>query len=311
MKIMVTGSEGTLGRKLVTELEQRGHDVWGCDLMHSSREQYARADIGNQRQVQDAFMKANPQIVYHLAAEFGRKNGEDYYEQLWTANCIGTRNVIDMCLSFNAHMVFASSSEAYGSLADDVKPVHESALRFFMPRFNNEYALSKFTNEKQIQIAVQHDGLKATTLRLFNAYGPGEHYSPYRSVVCLFVYRLLKGMPITVYSNYHRVFLWVGDWANTVANVADKVKLGHITNGNVYNVGGTEYCSVETLKDKILALIGGSKSFITMLDKEKANITNKRPDVQAAIHQLGHNPKTTLDEGLPLTIQWMRDTYNL
>lgn len=310
MRILITGSEGTLGRKLRAELESRGHVVWGCDLKHNENPRHTRADICDIRQLERALHDSNPDVVYHLAAEFGRNNGEEYYEQLWRSNAIGTRNLIEWCTRLGLHLIFASSSEAYGDVADQ-GDLYEDILLTHVPKFHNEYALSKYTNEKQIEIAVRNRGLQATILRFFNAYGPGEEYNPYRSVVCLFIYRLLKGLPITVYKDYHRVFMYVDDWARTVANVAERVSNKQIDNGQAYNIGGEEYCSIEELVAKILPLIGGSKSTITLLPKEKANITNKRPNNSKARIYLGHNPVTTLDQGLPPTIEWMLNRYKL
>lgn len=306
--VLITGSEGTLGRKLRVELEGRGHEVWGCDLKHDEKPTHIRADIADQRQLERVFAQSCPDICYHLGAEFGRSNGEEYFEQLWRTNAIGTRNVIDSCIARDTHMVFASSSEVYGDAAD-LGILHEDILLTHLPKFHNEYAISKATNEKQIEIAVRNRELSATVLRFFNCYGPGEEYNPYRSVVCLFLYRLMMGLPITVYQDYHRVFQYVDDWSRTVANVADVYPT--LTNGDVFNIGGEEYCSIEHLVSLILPLIGGSKSVITLLPKEKANITNKRPNNSKAMFQLGHSPETTLAVGLPLTIDWMCKRYGL
>lgn len=322
-RFLITGSQGTLGRVLRAELEERGHDVYGCDLKHSDNPKEMRADISDFRQIERVFKEfGHFHTVYHLAAEFGRNNGQEFYEQLWGTNCIGTRNVIECCLKYDSRLAFASSSEAYGEStvysSNDHAPLEESVLDKYAPAFHNEYALSKWTNEKQIHIAAKNRGLKAVILRFFNAYGPGEYYNPYRSVVCLFGYRLLKGLPITVYKNYHRVFMWVGDWAKTVANVADRFDSLHRTTGYVgcrpgsvpvYNIGGEEYCSVEEMKDKIVNYIGGSDSVITYVDAEKANVTNKKPDNTLAKIDLGHDPKVPLAQGLPPTLNWLHALY--
>ena len=122
------------------------------------------------------------------------------------------------------------------------------------------------------------------------------------------MYRLLKGLPITVYKDYRRVFLFVGDWANTTANVADTYLTGY--DGHyIFNIGGSEYISVEELVEKILKVIGGSKSKITVLPKEAFNIQNKKPNIERAIKYLGHRCPTTLDEGLVLTYDYMREKY--
>ena len=112
-KILVTGSKGTLGRSLVRELRQRGHEVWGCDLQHQADQQYYRADVAKYRQLERVFEQSYD-YVYHLAAEFGRINGEEYYETLWQTNVIGTRNVLELQRVHGFKLIFASSSEIYG-----------------------------------------------------------------------------------------------------------------------------------------------------------------------------------------------------
>lgn len=308
--ILVTGSQGTLGRKLVAELERRGHNVWGCDLHHGEKKEI-RADVANMRQVANVFSHVHPEVVYHLAAEFGRQNGQEFYEQLWASNCIGTRNIIEACIQGGAHMVFASSSEAYGDTDESGGALKETSRLNKVPNFTNEYALSKWTNEKQIEIAQDYHGLKATTLRFFNAYGPGEYYNSYRSVVCLFIYRMLHNLPITVYQNYHRVFMYVDDWSRTVANVVDNRDSLEALEDPVINIGGEEYVSIEDLVQKLQVLIPESSSVITLLPKEKANITNKRPSNMRAQHWLGHECRVNLDAGLPLTVEWQRQQYGV
>jgi dTDP-glucose 4,6-dehydratase len=310
-KVLITGSEGTLGSKLREELIDRGYNVHGLDLQHTDTPNTYRADISEYRQVERVFDKIKPDVCYALAAEFGRNNGQEYHEQLWKHNAIGTQNVIDACTKYGTHLVFASSSEAYGDTAEDGKPLEEDILLVQVPNFHNNYALSKWTNEKQIQIAQKNTSLKATILRFFNAYGPGEYYNDYRSVVCLFIYRLLHDCPITVYKDYHRVFMFVNDWSRTVANVVDRIPsiMSISAEQRVFNIGGTEYVTVEEMLNKLQRLIPESKSTISILPKEQANITNKRPDNSRAKVWLDHRCLTNLDQGLPITVNWMRKTY--
>lgn len=308
MRILITGSEGTLGRVLKTELRKRGHKVYGSDMFHSADPEYMRVDVSEARQVARAFDTFKPEVVYHLAAEFGRMNGDQYAEQVWKTNCLGTKNLIDQCVKHNAHLVFASSSEAYGDTAD-MGILREYVLEEKVPKFWNEYALSKYTNEKQIEIAIRTTTLRATILRFFNAWGEGELYSPYRSVVCLFAYRLLKGMPITVYKNYHRVFMHVSDWVKAVARVAEVHQT--LPNGIAINIAGEEYTSVEDMTNKILALVPNCSSEIVFLDKESANIQNKRADITLAKEFLDYETSVTLDDGLPGYIAWLKKEYGI
>ena len=110
MKVLVTGSEGTVGKPLVAELRRRGHSVWGCDLQHQPHGRYYRADVASFSQLNRVFRRVYD-YVYHLAAEFGRWNGEDYYDTLWRSNVIGTKNIIRMQEKYGFKLIFFSSSE--------------------------------------------------------------------------------------------------------------------------------------------------------------------------------------------------------
>jgi len=303
-RILVTGSKGTLGTPLVKELQKRGHEVWQCDLQHQRDDNYIRADISNYRQLQRVFEANQYDYVYHLAAEFGRINGEEYYDTLWETNVIGTRNILEWQKRAGFRLIFASSSEIYGDkvqgvLSEEV-PINQSIIQ------QNDYAVTKWVNEVQIMNFERRYGNECVRLRFFNAYGPGEYYHHYRSVVCLFCYRALFGIPYQVYEGYHRVFMYIDDFIPTLANVAE-----HFVPGEVYNIGGKEYRSVHELSDLILNHLGLDDRNIEYLSEDKHNVLNKYPDISKASSIFSHNPKITLEEGVPKTIEWMKSTYDI
>jgi dTDP-glucose 4,6-dehydratase len=326
MRILITGSEGVLGTTLMRELRTRGNSfIYGCDLQHSSDPYVFRADVAEYRQLERVFEKVEPDLVYHFAAEFGRNNGQDYYEQLWKTNCIGTRNVIDLCTKFDAKLAFASSSEAYG-MADSYaagRQLTERDLDRFAPQFHNEYALTKYTNERQITMAARNQDLDATIFRFFNVYGPPELYNPYRSVVCQFAYKLLTGQDITVYKNSYRTHLWIGDWVKTVANLVKEKDLisfspnwggsGNTPWVSVFNIGGRGVESTEDMLNMLIDIIGvrNNTSRITVLESEKNNVASKEPDNTEAEVWLGHKPTKDFREGLEETVVFLKDTYDL
>jgi len=300
-RILVTGARGTVGRSLTDELRRRGHEVWGCGLLHDADDQYQRADVAEYRQLERVFEQPFD-YVYHLSAEFGRKNGEDYYESLWNTNVIGTRNILEFQRRLGFRLIFTSSSEIYGDrhesiLHEDI-PLHKSIIQ------HNDYAVTKWVNEIQIMNFEKRFGTETVRLRLFNAYGPGEYYHRYRSVVCLFAYRALRGLPYDVYEGYHRVFMYIDDFIPTLASVCDR-----FVAGEVYNIGGEEYRSVKDLSDLVLKCAGRDDSLVTYLAEDRHNVQNKRPDITKAKQQLGHNPATTLEIGIPRTVEWMRCIY--
>jgi len=301
VKVLVTGNKGTLGTPLVRELKRRKHEVWGIDLQHQADENYIRADISSYRQLERVF-EHDFDFVYHLAAEFGRINGEEYYDTLWQTNVIGTRNILEWQRKKGFKLIFASSSEVYGDkhapiLKEDI-PLNEAIIQ------QNDYAITKWVNEIQCMNFEKRYGNEIVRLRFFNAYGPGEYYHHYRSVVCLFCYRALFGIPYTVYKNYHRVFMFIDDFTPTLANAMDNFKPG-----NVYNIGGSEFRSVEELSDLILDYTKGDRSLVSFLTEDKHNVLDKRPDITKAKEEFGHNPTVTLEIGVPKTIEWMKLIY--
>ncbi len=306
MRILITGSEGTLGRPLVKELERRGHKVYRLDLQHGIGDNYYRCDIANYRQLEQLFLNRSIigqfDYVYHLAAEFGRINGEVYYDTLWQTNVIGTRNILELQRIYNFKLIFASSSEVYGEQSNEV--LYEDMMEKQPVFQHNDYAISKWVNELQIMNFEKRYNNQCVRLRFFNAYGQGEYYHDYRSVVCLFCYRALHDLPYTVYRGYDRVFMYIDDFIPTLANVCDK-----FVPGEVYNIGGTEYRSVEQMSNMILNLTGKTDSLVTYLSKDEHNVVSKWPDISKARKQFGHNPTIPLEVGLQRTVDWMRKTY--
>ena len=293
---------GTLGRPLKLELERRGHEVWGLDLQHQAAQQYFRADTASYRQLERA-LEQDYDFVYHLAAEFGRVNGEEYYDTLWTTNVIGTRNLLEIQKRKKFKLIFASSSEIYGDkhseiLSEDI-PLNHSIIQ------HNDYAVTKWVNEIQIMNFEKRFGIPVVRLRFFNAYGPGEYYHNYRSVVCLFTYRALHRIPYDVYLGYHRVFMYIDDFIPTLANVVD-----NFVPGEVYNIGGDEFRSVKELSDLILSTVGMDDSIVNYLPEDRHNVMNKKPNIEKARLAFGHNPRVTLEEGVPATVDWMRRIYD-
>jgi dTDP-glucose 4,6-dehydratase len=300
-KILVTGGLGAVGSVLVDELRQREHEVWRCDLYHHHDPQYIRADISEYRQVERIFDRHRFDYVYHLAAEFGRWNGEDFYETLWRSNVIGTKNMIRLQEKHRFRVIFFSSSEVYGDwngvMKEEVMDLHEV-------RQLNDYAMTKWVGEMQFMNSAAMFATETVRVRLFNVYGPGEPYSNYRSVNCLFCYRALHDIPYTVYLNHHRTSTYVTDAVFTLANI-----VGNFVPGEVYNVGSTEYHDIKTVSDIVLNYLGKDDRLVTYREGEPFTTRDKRVDVSKAMRDLKHCPKISLAEGLERTLEWMKVYY--
>jgi len=315
--ILVTGGLGAVGSYLVDELRRRGHSVFVVDQRHHHDPNYARCDVGEFHQVERLWTGRGWErgytavgrkfdYVYHLAAEFGRWNGEDYFENVWRTNAVGTKNILRMQEREGFRAVYFSSSEVYGDY-DGV--MTESVMDTTEIKQLNDYALSKWVNEMQIMNSAVQFNTESVRVRLFNTYGPGEYYSPYRSVICLFCYRLLQDMPITVYRGYQRTSTYITDMARSLANIVD-----NFMPGEVYNLGGDDFHSIEEAADIILNKLGKIKrrdELVIYKPQEILTTRQKKVDCSKARRDLHHQSTTKLDEGIAQTLKWMRKVYSV
>jgi len=316
MQILVTGGLGTVGAGLIKELRGRGHHVVSCDLRHEADEigfslrtdvevpLYARCDIGEFRQIERVLERTGPfDYVYNCAAEFGRWNGEDFYETLWRTNAVGTKNIIRLQERLKFRLIHFSSSEVYG---DWPELMVESVMDEYEIKQLNDYAMTKWVNEMQVRNSAAQYGTESVVVRLFNTYGPGEYYSPYRSVNCRFLYCALHGLPWTVFRGHSRTSTYLADTVRTLANISENFKPGE-----TYNIGGNALHSIEELSDVILKITGASPSLVNHKESEILTTKWKRVDTTKSVKDLNHKNSYSLEDGMRLTTDWMRNAYNL
>jgi len=309
--ILVTGSKGIIGTKLVRELSGRGHIVFGCDIMHSNDERafttrtddqcarYIRCDVSKYRQLERIFDGCGSfDYVYHLAAEFGRWNGEDFYENLWLTNAVGTKNIIILCEKNNTKLIFASSSEVYGDYKDIMV---ESVMDTVAVKQLNDYAISKWANELQI---INNKNIEYVIFRLFNTYGPGEYYSPYRSVICRFVYCAIKGIPFLVYTGHKRSHTYIDDTIRSIANIADT-----FNNGEVYNICSQVTTTIEEIAELVVEHSECDPELVKYSNIEPMTTKQKIANSDKAREQLGHIDTVSLSDGICNTVNWMKGIY--
>ena len=304
-KILITGSEGVVGTWLTKILREQKHTVFGLDLIHLPNSQnYARCDIGQFRQLERFFQDFGPfDFVYHTAAEFGRWNGEDYYEQLWQTNVIGTKHLLRLQEKLGFTLIHFSSSEVYG---DYPELMSEEVMRFVEVKQLNDYAMTKWVNEMQIGNSRKQFHTQTVIVRLFNTYGPGEWFHSYRSVNARFCYSALHGLPITVYRGHTRTSAYLEDTCRTLANIVK-----NFIDGEVYNLGGREEHSMEDLAKLIWDLTGANPKLIKYQNSEPLTTKSKKVDISKAVRELDHQITTNLSQGIQKTLTWMREYYGL
>jgi dTDP-glucose 4,6-dehydratase len=306
--ILVTGGAGFIGTALVKELKKRGHTVVSLDLFNNEREDYLRTDVRSFHQLERAFDKNRFDYVYHLAAEYGRWNGEDYYENLWETNAIGTKHILRLQEKLKFRMVFFSSAEVYGDfegkMTEDVMEKNPIRDTYQM----NDYAITKWAGELMCKNSAKMFETETVRVRPVNCYGPGEHYTPYRGFIPKFIYHALFNKPYTVYKGHKRIIDYIDDTCTTFANIVD-----NFVPSEVYNVAGRPEWerSIEEYSDLVLKTVGRGDSLVSYKQAEPFTTKVKTIDCSKAIRDLRHNPRITPEEGIRLTVDWMKWHYRL
>jgi dTDP-glucose 4,6-dehydratase len=304
-EILMTGGRGFIGTNLTSELRSRGHDVWTCDIIQSEDPQHLKADTGVYQQMDSIFRQQKFDYVYHLAAEYGRWNGEDHYENLWRTNTIGTKNMLRLQEQHRFKMIFFSSAEVYG---DYDGLMSEDVMERIPLKQMNDYAITKWAGELQCLNHAAMFGVEVVRVRPVGCYGPHEYYSRYRGVIPIFVYHSLKGKEFTVFRGHKRIFDYVEDTCRTFANIVD-----NFIPGEVYNIGGKEEWSIgiEELAGIVLQATGASPRLAEYKGEEGFTTRVKIVDFSKARRDLKHDPKIDIREGVRRYVAWARKVYEL
>lgn len=295
-------------QNLVNELRNRGHEVLALDLLNNERNGYIRADVKNYRQLESVVKSDKFDYVYHLAAEYGRWNGEAYYENLWQTNVIGTKHMLRLQEELKFRMIFFSSAEVYGDymgkMSEDVMEKNPIIDTYQM----NDYAITKWAGELMCMNSATMFGTETVRVRPVNCYGPGEHYTPYRGFIPKFIYHALYNKPYMVFKGHKRIIDFVEDSCRTWANIVD-----NFIPGEVYNVGSRPEweMDIKSYSDLILKAVGRNDSLVTYEESEPFTTKVKTMDFSKAVRDLKHNPIVSPEEGIKRTVEWMKWYYRI
>jgi dTDP-glucose 4,6-dehydratase len=309
MKILVTGGAGFIGTNLCNELRRRKHDVIACDLYNTDRDNFIRCDVGQYRQIARVFDEYGPfDYVFHLAAEYGRWNGEAYYENLWQTNVIGLKHVLRFQEKLGFKMISFSSAEVYGDYTGEMNERVMEENKIEDTYQMNDYAISKWAGELMCMNSAKMFGTETVRVRPVNCYGPHEEYTPYRGFIPKFIYSALHHLPYTVYKGHLRIIDYVEDTCKTVANIVD-----NFIPGEAYNVGSkAEWeMDIKEYSDLILKVTGRDDSLVTYKESELFTTQVKKISFSKIIRDLGHDPKVSPEAGVKKTAEWMKNYYRI
>ena len=315
MRILVTGGAGFIGSHLCEELLHRGNEVWALDDLSTGRVENLRT---YDRHPRFRFLEGNvmdgPLVhglvaqcdrVYHLAAAVGVKYVLENPLRSLLTNIRGTEVVLEACAEHRCKVLITSSSEVYGKGVS--VPFSENDDRLMGPthKLRWSYAAGKAVDECLSQAYYQQHQLPVVIVRCFNTCGPRQS-SAYGMVIPNMVQRAMRNEPIQVYGDglQSRCFSAVQDVVRGVLLLMDS----HEADGEVFNVGSDEECTVLELAQRIKRLCQ-SDSAIEFVPYEQVygqsfeDMRRRVPDLRKIRRFTGYRPQISLDRLLELTIR--------
>lgn len=248
----------------------------------------------------DAVVKAmrGAEVVFHLAAIPSVPKSIIAPVPSHDVNINGTFNVYQAARENKVRrVVYAASSSAYGDTL--VLPKVET----MSPMPKSPYALQKLVGEYYGSVFASCFDVEAVSLRFFNVFGPRQDpTSPYSGVLSIFMKCILEQTSPTIYGDGEqtRDFTYVEDVADLVVKAS---KAPSSVSGKVFNAGnGNRYTLNEVWRT--LQEITGVSIPANYGPGRAGDVRDSQADTRAAVAELGHAPRFTLEEGLRRTFAW-------
>ncbi len=293
MRSIVTGGAGFIGSHLCEQLIKLGHKVFVIDNFSNGKIKnlskiknkitIIKQDIRNYKKIQKKFK--NIDNVFHLAALSDIVPSIEKPDEYFTTNVDGTFNVLKASHQNKIkRFIYCASGSCYGI----PKKIPTSEKSEISPEY--PYSLTKRLGEEIVLHFAKIYKLNATSLRLFNVYGPRSRTSgAYGAVFGVFLAQKLSNKPFTVVGDgkQKRDFTYISDVVDALVKVS---KLKNLKN-KVFNVGSGAAVSV----NKIVKLLKGKKIKIPKRPGEP-DITYA--DISKIKSLTGWAPKISIEKGI-------------
>lgn len=311
-QVLVTGAGGFIGSHLVDELLRRGAEVtafvhynarndWGMlEGRYTDATPHLNVIAGD---VTDSlFVKKaveDKEYVFHLAALIGIPYSYVAPESYINTNIKGTLNVMQACIDESVtRVVHTSTSEVYGTA--QYTPIDEKhPLQGQSP-----YSASKIGADKIAESFYCSFGLPVTTIRPFNTFGPRQST---RAVIPTIITQALTSNRVKLGSlTPVRDLTYVADTVAGFIKFAESKK----TVGLTVNTGTGRGVTIGELAETIIRKVNPKAKIVCEQKRvrpEKSEVMQLLSDNRLAKELAGWQPTYTLEDGLGLTIGWMKE----
>ena len=304
MKILVTGGAGFIASHVADAYLKLGHKVTVLDNLSGGKRsnvppkaKFVKMDIRDRKKVFALFKKERFEVVNSHAAQMSVP--DSVKDPLFDAevNVLGVLGLMEAGRrnGLRKFIHVSSGGTVYGAprklpCTEDYPILPESP-----------YGITKAVGEDYLRFMAIESGLDWTVLRYSNVYGPRQVPHGEAGVVSIFINRLLKGEPCTIFGDGSiiRDYVFVGDVAR--ANVL-ALKKG---SRRAYNIGTNRPTNVRQLYASIIKAMG-LKVKPVFGPPRAGDLKANYLSYARARRELGWSPKVGLDEGIAKTVEFFR-----
>ena len=327
MTILVTGSAGFIGYHVSAALLARGEAVVGVDNLNSYYDPslkrarlerlraqvgfaFEQADVADLEAVTTLARRHRHQItgVVHLAAQAGVRHSLKAPFDYVRSNLVGQVVLLEVCrheLPSLRHLVYASSSSVYGGNTKVPFAVEDRVDRPI-----SLYAATKRADELMSHCYSHLYRIPATGLRFFTVYGPWGRPD---MAAYLFADAITAGRPITLYNRgeMERDFTYIDDIVAGVLAALDRPPAAEDgAPHKVYNLGNHRPVPLRRFV-AVLEQELGMRAEIELAPLPPGDVVRTCADIEASRRDLGFEPRTPIEDGLPRFVAWYRDYRGL
>src|SRR5512142_2439116 len=301
MRFLITGAAGFLGSALANRLARENNTVRGLDDLSTGDPQalgpeihFTRGDVNDRPKLWTLLQEVD--CVYHLAARVSVPESVLYPREYNQVNVGGTVTLMEAMRDVGVRrVVFISSGAVYGDQAH--QPLREDAA----PNPRSPYAVSKLSAEYYIRTIGQLWGIETVILRVFNAYGPGQHLPPVHApVIPYFLRQACHNGTLVLHGEgaQTRDYVYVDDVINAMLAAATAPGI----NQKIINIGSGMETSVHELVNLVLETAHGQPE-VVYNPRNEGGPRRMRADLTLAEQLLGYHPAVDLRAGLRLTLE--------
>jgi UDP-glucuronate 4-epimerase len=332
MASLITGAAGFIGFNVARRLMDRGDRVVGIDNVNDyysvtlKRDRLAklRADYGDlfrfievdfadAAALNAALAREDFDRIVHLGAQAGVRYSIENPGAYVQSNLVGHLNLMEVARHRkSSHLVYASSSSVYGGNKELPFRVEERVDRPL-----SLYAATKKADELMSETYAHLYRLPQTGLRFFTVYGPWGRPD---MAMWLFTQAIYEGRPIDVFGegNMRRDFTYIDDIVtgvvachdNPPADDGEEKAGGSRSPHRLYNIGNHRSEELTHMIDLIEEACG-RKAERRLLPMQPGDVRDTYADISAIQRDLGFEPTTSIDVGVPRFVDWYREYHRL